>query len=183
VEAGDRVIDGKDEAAETTSPTKVCLQYLLHGSKWSLCVLLLLYPTTCVVYIAVPYWLAVWGSQKGDELENPFYVEVLGYIVLCLACLGMLENTLNLQSSISASKKIHAKALTKIVCSPTRLFDSSKFNTESFLEGHQPMRSQIPIRYTELCQITMTVAGSFIAILIGNPFMTILLLPFVGFVA
>jgi ABC-type multidrug transport system fused ATPase/permease subunit len=72
VEAGDRVIDSKDEAAETTSPTKACFQYLLNGSKWSLLVLLLLYPASCVAYIAVPYWLAVWGSQKGDELENPF---------------------------------------------------------------------------------------------------------------
>jgi ABC-type multidrug transport system fused ATPase/permease subunit len=137
------------------------------------------------VYIAVPYWLAVWGSQKGDELENPFYVEMLGFIVLCLVCLGLLENTLNLQSSISASKTIHAKALTKIVCSPTRLFDCSSSGSilSRFSKDISICDSQIPIRLTEFCQISMTVAGSFIAILIGNPFMTILLLPMVGFIA
>jgi ABC-type multidrug transport system fused ATPase/permease subunit len=185
VEIGVRVIDSRDEAAETTSPTKACFQYLLHGSKWSLLLLLLLYPTTCVVYIAVPYWLAVWGSQEGSELENPFYVEVLGYIVLCLVCLGLLQNTLNCQSAISASKNIHAKALTKIVCSPTRLFDSSSSGSilSRFSKDISLCDSQIPIRLTEVSQMIMTLAGCFIAILIGNPFMTILLLPFVGVLA
>jgi ABC-type multidrug transport system fused ATPase/permease subunit len=184
VEIRDRVIDSRDEAAETTSSTKACFQYLLHGSKWSL-LLLLLYPTTCVVYIAVPYWLAVWASQEGSELENPFYVEVLGYIVLCLASLGLLQNTLNFQSAITASKNIHAKALTKIVCSPTRLFDcnSSGSILSRFSKDISLCDSQIPIRLTEVCQMIMNLAGCFIAILIGNPFMTVLLLPFVGVLA
>jgi hypothetical protein len=118
VEAGDRVIDSKDEAAETTRATKACLQYLLHGSKGSLCVLLLPH-YLCSVHCSALLASSL-GFTVGDELENPFYVEVLGYIVLCLLGLG-LQNTLNSQSSISVLLKTHTKALFKIVWSSTIL--------------------------------------------------------------
>lgn len=183
IQTGDRVIDTRDEAAETTSPFKACLQYVVSGSKWALPALCVLYSIACVLCIAIPYWLAVWSSQTGAELENPFYIQVLGYIVLCLACIGFIENNICSQNAVSSARNMHRKALHKIVRSPVRFFDVNSSGTilNRFSKDASVCDSVLPYFFTEECQIVVVVIASAVAMMIGNPFITIAFLPAVGF--
>lgn len=181
IETGERVNEQKDEASETKSPLKACFKYLLSGNKWVLPILCLLYTITCLLCMAIPYWLAVWGSQKGDELENPFYINVLGYIVLALGLCGLLQTNLNIQSLVSASKAMHRKALNKVVRSPTKFFDNnpsgailSRFSKDTSISD-----TLLPPYFADLCQILITIIASATAMMIGNPFLAILFLPVV----
>jgi len=95
----------------------------MFGWKWVFPVSILMCMVICLLFVALPYWLAVWSSQEGDELDNPYYLEVLGYIVLLQAFFGFIQNNLSTQNSVTASQNIHKAALKKVVRSPTKFFD------------------------------------------------------------
>jgi len=181
VEEGVKVVDLKDEAAETKSPAKVCLENILFGSKWAFPLTSLLYPVICLLSIALPYWLAVWSSQEGDELENPYYIEVLGYIVLLLFFFGFIQNNLNLQNGVTASKNMHREALIKVIRSPTKFFDSNSSGTilSRFSKDTKVCDSFLPPYFCDLSQGLVLLLSSAVSMMIGNPFLAILFMPVV----
>lgn len=179
VESGERVDKPEDEEDEAKTPPIVYWQYLTFGLKWAIPLLFLIYPITMLVSLAVPYWLAVWASQEGDELNNSYYIEVLGYIILVLTGCGLIQNNLNAQSGATSAENMHKKALEAVVRSPSRFFDErtsgsimTRFSKDVIISDEM-----LPWFFIDLCQVTFIVLGSFIASMIGNPFLAILFLP------
>jgi ATP-binding cassette subfamily C (CFTR/MRP) protein 4 len=181
VETGERIENRDDnkEAEESTTPIIVYWQYLTYGLKWVIPLLFLIYPITMLVSLAVPYWLAIWSSQEGDELDKTYYIEVLGYIVLVLTVLGLCQNNLNAQTGASAAKNMHKQALEQVVRSPSKFFDehSSGAIMTRFSKDVIISDELLPWFFLDLLQVSFIVFGSFLGMMIGNPFLVILFVP------
>lgn len=154
--------------------------YLTSGYKCLIPVILLIYPVTLVIYLAVPYWLAVWASQEGDEIKNTYYVEVLGYIVLCLYVSGFSQNIITGQTAIKASSTLHDRSLGRVVRSPVRFFDENSAGTiiSRFSKDITLTDELLPWFFIDYLQATFVVLGTFIGMMAGNVFLIIVFIPF-----
>mmetsp|Transcript_610 Transcript_610/g.1037 ORF Transcript_610/g.1037 Transcript_610/m.1037 type:complete len:1231 (+) Transcript_610:1864-5556(+) len=154
--------------------------YLCSGYKCLAPVILIIYPITLIISLAVPYWLAVWASQEGDEIENTYYIEVLGYIVLCLYVSGFSQNIVTSQSAIEASKNLHDKSLERVVRSPVRFFDenSAGIILSRFSKDITMTDEFLPWSLIDYLQAATITLASIIGMMVGNVFLIIVFFPF-----
>jgi ABC-type multidrug transport system fused ATPase/permease subunit len=154
---------------------------LTSGYKAAIPLMLINYPITTVLVLAVPYWLAIWASQEGKELENSYYVEVLGYIVLGLYVSGFSQNIITGQSAMQASKNFHRRGLASVVRSPVRFYDEHSVGSvlSRFSKDLTITDELLPWFWIDYLQAVSVVLASFIGMFAGNVFLLIVFIPFV----
>jgi hypothetical protein len=59
-------------------------RYVMGGNPVLMPILFVLYIFVQIMYLAVPFWLAEWAQQGTEEGQDPYYVQVLGVLVLIL---------------------------------------------------------------------------------------------------
>jgi hypothetical protein len=86
-EEGDDELEGKVSLG-------TYFRYIWGGNPVLMPILFVLYIFVQIVYMAVPFWLAEWSTQDTEEAQDPYYVEVLGIIVLILVVSSLARNIL-----------------------------------------------------------------------------------------
>lgn len=135
---------------------------------------------TTLLYLSIPYWLTYWAEQDDRNDNIGHYIGVLGWLVLVLFILGLIRNNLLAQTLQSSSKLLHNHAVMSIARFPSSYFDS---NSTGAIMGKMSndimkMDEMIPRMSTDFLQVLFITAGSILSMVVGNPFMSIVLVPF-----
>lgn len=160
---------------------KVYLRYFLKGWGWSLPLLILLYPACMLAYISVPYWLVHWSSQSSKAQHDSYYVGVLGLLIVLVISLALLRNNLMSQTLLTSSRNIHNEVLERIVKCPITFYDQ---NPSGKIIGRlsndiSKLDDMIPWMFTDFMQGLFITVGSVLIMVIGNPWIGLLLLPMI----
>ena len=117
--------DEDEEEEEGSIGLKTYYKFLSSGHEWLVPILIVLCFATQFTFLCVPYWLAVWSQQDSEEAKDPYYLEVLGFIVLILVVLALLRNNLLYQNILSSSRNLHNMIIRKLARAPVKFFDEN----------------------------------------------------------
>lgn len=177
----------KEEKAEELETENIHISfsvywnYFLKGWWWTLPFIIFLYPAVMLAYISVPYWLVHWSSQSDDMQQDAYYVEILALIILCVIFLALLRNNLMSQTLLSSSKNLHNEVLSRMVKRPISFYDK---NSPGRIIGKlsndvSKTDDMIPWMFTDFMQCLFITLGSVLIMVIGNPWISLLILPMV----
>ena len=106
-------------------------------------------------------------------------MEVLGYIVLLLLGVTLAKNNLLYQNILTSSRNLHNTLITKLARSKVEFFDK---NTSGHIMGRcskdiAMMDDFLSWMFTDFIQVMFLAFGSMAAMVIGNPWLCIVIIP------
>ena len=182
LETGEAVDNNDDEEEILGSITmKTVFKMLCAGYWWLVPIIVILCFVVEIAFLAVPFWLAVWSEQGTEEAKDPYYLEILGYIVVILLVFALLRNNLLYQNILTASRNMHDILITKLARSRVQFFDQ---NTSGKIMGRcskdiAMMDDFLAWMFSDMVQVMFIAFGAMIAMIIGNPFLAIIAIPVV----
>ena len=183
LETGEAVDNDDDDEEEMLGNVsfKTYAKMLCAGYWWLVPLIVILCFVVEVLFLAVPFWLAVWSEQGTEEAKDPYYLEILGYIVIILLVIALLRNNLLYQNILTASRNMHDILITKLARSKVQFFDQ---NTSGKIMGRcskdiAMMDDFLSWMFSDMVQVMFIAFGAMIAMIIGNPFLAVIAIPVV----